>query len=450
MNKDKKSNSLKIFTQKKAKKEPIGSYYHPTEHTYRTDVCPKGYIAKEGYDKKSYTTKKGSKISETHVGTTCIKERGLPGKVLDEYKVITISNKNKLSNYGYSTKKSVNVRHKALLEAIKEYSYLSVLRKLVALRTLTRDSNPEQSQIHDIDIKKLQMWRKSNPELGKNIKMKGGGIDDVFDKKMKELDELIQDGNDKLLFIFNLENKQERREAFFNIQKKFNSKTEKTKLISLIIYDNDNEIFNNSSLEIYYPSYYSDNSPEQRKSINFWNSLIFKESTTEYLFNYEGNLIFKSSNNKNSEINKLRELLALKGQLCTFSIANDNKWEIRGRFYPLFDVNSSFPSIKQIYNLSSTIYRENIDRKYLVDFNHAVLRYIYFTNSLLAPQQQKKIIGGFILACNNNGVANIKRAEYGRAMIEYLIPSQYGIFTKGKKRAIDFYKNVTATPITLA
>jgi hypothetical protein len=171
-NKNKKQKKEKlsirqIFTQKQAKKKPIGSYYHPTEHTYRTDVCPIGYELKDGYKRKSYTTKKGAKVPPTRVGSTCIKERGLPGKVLDEYKVITISNKNKLSDYGYSIKKSENARYKALLEAIKEYGYLSVLRKLVALRTLTRDSNPEQSQIHDIDIKKLQEWRKSNPELGK-------------------------------------------------------------------------------------------------------------------------------------------------------------------------------------------------------------------------------------------------------------------------------------------
>jgi hypothetical protein len=65
------------------------------------------------------------------------------------------------------------------------------LRKLVALRTLTRDSNPEQSQIHDIDIKKLQTWRKKNPELSKNIKMKGGIyiLDDKYEEIKRELKE---------------------------------------------------------------------------------------------------------------------------------------------------------------------------------------------------------------------------------------------------------------------
>ena len=167
MEKDNKSKSL-IFTQKKAKQEPVGSYYHPTERTYRTNACPKGYELKEGYDRKSYTTKKGTKVPKTHIGATCIKERGLPGKVLDEYKVITISNKNKLSEHGYSIKKSENTRYRALLKAIEDYGYLSVLRKLVALRTLTRNSNPEQSQIHNIDIKKLQEWRKKNPKLEKH------------------------------------------------------------------------------------------------------------------------------------------------------------------------------------------------------------------------------------------------------------------------------------------
>jgi len=169
MNKNKKSESLKIFTQKKAEKEPVGSYYHPTEHTYRTNVCPKGYELKEGYNRKSYTTKKGTKVPKTHVAPTCIKDRGLPGKILDDFKVITISNKNKLSEQGYSINKNENARYRALLKAVEAYGYLSVLRKLVALRTLTRNSNPEQSEIHDVDIKKLQEWRKKHPKQEKNI-----------------------------------------------------------------------------------------------------------------------------------------------------------------------------------------------------------------------------------------------------------------------------------------
>jgi hypothetical protein len=167
-------NPKKVLTQKQAEKEPIGSYYHPTENRYRTGACLKGYVLKEGYDRKEYFKKNGSFINRVHVGATCIKNRGKPGKLLNNYKKITINEKNSFEPFGYTTKDNNNKRYESLLSAIKKLSYATVIHKLSSLRTFKKDSNTEPDKKlykkYDTDIKKLQKWRKENPELYKKIK----------------------------------------------------------------------------------------------------------------------------------------------------------------------------------------------------------------------------------------------------------------------------------------
>ena len=164
----------KVLTQKQAEKEPIGSYYHPTENRYRTGACSKGYILKEGYDRKEYFKKNGTFVNRVHVGATCIKNRGKPGKLLNKYKKITINEKNSFKPFGYTTKNNNNKRHESLLNAIKKLSYATVIHKLSSLRTFKKNSDIELDKNlykkYDTDIKKLQKWRKENPELYKKIK----------------------------------------------------------------------------------------------------------------------------------------------------------------------------------------------------------------------------------------------------------------------------------------
>ena len=68
-----------ILTEKQALKNPLGSYYHPTEETWRSGACPIGKILKKGYEKKSYTTKSGKKIEQTYVNPICVKNKGNNG-----------------------------------------------------------------------------------------------------------------------------------------------------------------------------------------------------------------------------------------------------------------------------------------------------------------------------------------------------------------------------------
>jgi hypothetical protein len=157
----------KILSNKEAKKEPIGSFYHPTKKTIRTGACPIGFDLKKGYKKKSYTKLDGEKVLSSYIKPTCIKDKGLPGKLLDEYKPFTISPKNGLKPYGYSTSLSSKKRYESLIKAIKELSYMSVIRRLINLRTLTKRSDIEHSKIYDEDIKKLRLWREKHPDLYK-------------------------------------------------------------------------------------------------------------------------------------------------------------------------------------------------------------------------------------------------------------------------------------------
>jgi len=157
----------KILTEQQAKKEPVGSFYHPTKKTIRTGACPIGFDLKKGYKRKSYTKSDGKKVPTTYVKPTCIKDKGLPGKLLQEYKPFTISPRDNLKPYGYSTSISSKKRYESLMKAIKELSYTSVIRRLINLRTLTKTSDKEHSKIYDEDIKKLRLWREKNPDLYK-------------------------------------------------------------------------------------------------------------------------------------------------------------------------------------------------------------------------------------------------------------------------------------------
>ena len=109
-----------------------------------TKKCPKGKILK-----KSYTTKKGTKVKPT-----CIQDQGKPGKgpVL-----FTIPEKDEglLGDYGYELKISHEKRVKAIKKSIKNNGKLKILRFLVAIRTLNK-SNERYFTKLDKDVKWVQ------------------------------------------------------------------------------------------------------------------------------------------------------------------------------------------------------------------------------------------------------------------------------------------------------
>ena len=63
--------------------------------------------------------------------------------------------KGTLSQFGYSNikKLSKKERQSSLKRAVKEMKPLSVRRKLIALRTLNKNTNPQMAKMYDTDQK---------------------------------------------------------------------------------------------------------------------------------------------------------------------------------------------------------------------------------------------------------------------------------------------------------
>ena len=68
-------------------------------------------------------------------------------------KVIPPLKKGKLRDFGYSASETTTLRHKALDKAVKEYGATSVARKLTAVATLQKNTNPKASTIFKKDEK---------------------------------------------------------------------------------------------------------------------------------------------------------------------------------------------------------------------------------------------------------------------------------------------------------
>ena len=161
----------KILTEKQAKKKPVGTFYHPTEETYRTGACPEGFELRKGYERKAYTKKDGTLINKTYVGPTCIKDKGLPGKRIEEFKPIKLNKKTSLEPYGYNTKLNGDSRFNSLLKAVSELSYATVVHRLNAINNLIKRIDPVHSKIYEEDLRRLKEWRLENPDLYKKNNM---------------------------------------------------------------------------------------------------------------------------------------------------------------------------------------------------------------------------------------------------------------------------------------
>jgi len=152
----------KVLTEDMAKKCKVGTYYHPTKGTYRSGACKIGETLKKGYTRKSYTKKNGTKVQKSVVTETCVKDEGKAGKTMSNFKVIKITEKNVLKQYGYSTHLNSTDRFKALIKAVPKMSYKTVAGRIRAIRTLQK-SNPTLFKKFTQDLNKLKEWRIEHP-----------------------------------------------------------------------------------------------------------------------------------------------------------------------------------------------------------------------------------------------------------------------------------------------
>lgn len=154
----------KRVTKKTAMAAPVGTYYHPTDKSIRRGRCPEGQVMREGYYRGSYTKKTGTKVKGKYVKQSCVENKGMPGKVVPAAKVIPKLNKGTLSKHGYSTHLSEKERLDALIRATKELTFAGVIRKLNAVRTLSK-SNAHLFKIYSTDIENLQKWHTKHPNM---------------------------------------------------------------------------------------------------------------------------------------------------------------------------------------------------------------------------------------------------------------------------------------------
>jgi len=143
----KRSSIDKKIMQKRA------SIHKQARQKYGTPKCGSRQIMREGYYRKSYSRKSGSRVSGSWVAPTCIEDVGNSGKRQQLFRL----EKGTLSQYGYRVESNATERRKALTRAVNSgLKPLSAFRKLIALRTLTQNTNPEMSRIVGNDAEWLR------------------------------------------------------------------------------------------------------------------------------------------------------------------------------------------------------------------------------------------------------------------------------------------------------
>jgi len=129
--------------------------------------CPKGYIPRASYARRytttvrqqGYTVKKASgttykvypKNETLYVPAACVKDLGKPGKGVPEGKGIGPMRKGEMTKYGYSSKKSEEERHEAIMKAVEALGPLGTYRKLDAVAKLSVRIAPDASRIFAAD-----------------------------------------------------------------------------------------------------------------------------------------------------------------------------------------------------------------------------------------------------------------------------------------------------------
>jgi hypothetical protein len=146
-------------------------------NTRKNNRCPKGFIRRRGYTRRfrpsvketGFTVRRKGTVYTVHpkantikVPSTCIKDRGLPGKGPEG---IGKLRKGELIKYGYQYRLSDALRHSALKRAIDRYGSLSVYRKLDAVAKLSSRTAPDASEIFVKD----RDWIRDNYTLKKNM-----------------------------------------------------------------------------------------------------------------------------------------------------------------------------------------------------------------------------------------------------------------------------------------
>ena len=114
---------------------------------YSRKFCPLKSISRRSY---SYIRKSTGK--RIHVNASCIKSKGLRSRGLRPKRVISGLKKGELTKLGYSIHETEQKRHIALKKALKKFGYSKLIKKLNAIRTLTKNTSPTNSNKYHKDM----------------------------------------------------------------------------------------------------------------------------------------------------------------------------------------------------------------------------------------------------------------------------------------------------------
>lgn len=113
---------------------------------YSKKSCPRGSISR-----KSYTRKSGIKVH-----AACVKSKSLRAKGQKPKVYLPKLKEGSLIKYGYAVHDPTTTRHKALKKIYKAYGLSTSVKKLNAVRVLTKNTAPQNSAIYARDIRYME------------------------------------------------------------------------------------------------------------------------------------------------------------------------------------------------------------------------------------------------------------------------------------------------------
>jgi len=149
---------------------------------FGTPRCKSGEIIREGYKRSSYTKRSGSKVKEAWVSPKCIRSRTGRSKG----RQLFVLEKDVLGKFGYHNLENLNEtsRRNALKKALKtDLKPLSIYRRMIAIATLNKNINPN---LHDIIISDAE-WLKTRPEYLNRESVKNKSKKSVRNKSKKSV-----------------------------------------------------------------------------------------------------------------------------------------------------------------------------------------------------------------------------------------------------------------------
>ena len=146
----------KIFEKRKITLDS-GRYKNKiVKSKYSRKKCPRGSISRKGY---TYVKKSTGKRIRVRVKSSCIKSKSLRSRGKKSKRVLPKLKNGSLTKYGYSTSVGEKKRHVALKKAQKAYGYSTLVKKLNAVKLLTKNTSPKNSRIYGRDLKWIQRSR---------------------------------------------------------------------------------------------------------------------------------------------------------------------------------------------------------------------------------------------------------------------------------------------------